>query len=199
MDTTFQDVYDEFRERVRHYLGQLVGESDAEDVTQEVFIKIDKGLETFKGESKLSTWIYRIATNAALDRLRSAWHRQSSREISVSGEAGESDMEIEDQDSSTTKKTPSAPEQVIKFEMTECIREFVDKLPPDYRTVIVLSELKDMKNQEVADILGISLDAVKIRLHRARGRLKKEFEAGCDFYHNEDSGLSCDRKSPEST
>ena len=196
MDTTFQNVYDEFHERIHRYLAQLVGEADAEDLTQEVFVKIDKGMETFKGESKLSTWIYRIATNAGLDRLRSAWHRQSRREVSVSGEAGKPDMELEDQDSYTTKKTLSVPEQVIKFEMNECIREFVGRLPPDYRTVIVLSELKDLKNQEVADILGISLDAVKIRLHRARTRLKKEFEAGCDFYHDDDSGLSCDRKQP---
>ena len=199
MTTTFQDVYDEFHVKIHHYLSQLVGEADAEDVTQEVFVKIDKSLKTFKGESKLSTWVYRIATNAGLDRLRSSWRRQSSREVSVSGEAGESGMELEDQDSSITKMTPSAPGQVIKFEMNECIREFVDRLPPDYRTVIVLSELKDLKNREVADILGISLDAVKIRLHRARARLKKEFEDGCDFYHDESSGLSCDRKSPESS
>ena len=198
MTTTFQNVYDEFHDKIRHYLGQLVGEVNAEDVTQEVFVKVDKSLKTFKGESKLSTWVYRIATNAGLDRLRSSWHRQSLLDVSVSGGVGESDMELEDQDTSTTKKIPSAPNQVVKFEMNECIREFVDRLPPDYRTVIVLSELKDLKNQEVADILGISLDAVKIRLHRARARLKKEFEAGCDFYHDGGSGLSCDRKAPES-
>jgi RNA polymerase sigma-70 factor (ECF subfamily) len=67
----------------------------------------------------------------------------------------------------------------------------------DYRTVIILSEIRDLKNQEVADILGISLDAVKIRLHRARARLKKEFEAGCTFYRDEDNELACDRKSQE--
>ena len=94
MNTTFQDVYDEFHERIRHYLCQLVGEVEAEDVTQEVFVKVHKGLKTFRGESKLSTWIYRIATNAGLDRLRSAWHRKISREISVSGEPGEPDMEL---------------------------------------------------------------------------------------------------------
>jgi RNA polymerase sigma-70 factor, ECF subfamily len=58
----------------------------------------------------------------------------------------------------------------------------------------VLSELKDLKGQEIADVLGVSLDTVKIRLHRARERLKKEFESGCNLYRDEDSGLSCDRK-----
>lgn len=189
----FQAVYDQFHDKIRHYLGQLVGESEAEDVTQEVFLKIDKGLEGFKGKSKLSTWVYRIATNTALDKLRSASFRHSSREVSVSGEAGEPDMEIADRDAGTGKKKPSVDEQVIKWEMHACIREFVDRLPPDYRTVIMLSELKDLKNQEIAEILGVSLDTVKIRLHRARERLKKEFEAGCTLYRDEDSDLSCDR------
>jgi len=197
MDTTFEAVYNEFHEKIRHYLGQLVGQADAEDVTQEVFVKVHKGLATFKGESRLSTWIYQIATNAGLDRLRSAWHRQSTREVSVSGEPGEPEMDLEDRDSCTSGKRLTVPEQVIKFEMNECIREFVNRLPPDYRTVIVLSELKDLKNQEIADILGISLDTVKIRLHRARARLKKQFEAGCEFYHDEDGGLSCERKAPD--
>lgn len=199
MNTAFQNVYDEFHERIRHYLGQLVGEADAEDVTQEVFIKVDKGLETFKGESKLSTWIYQIATNAGLDRLRSARYRRRRREIPLSAEAGEPETELDNREPCSTGKRPQVPEQVIKFEMSECIREFVNRLPPDYRAVIVLSELKELKNQEIADILGISLDTVKIRLHRAKARLKKEFEAGCDLYHDEDSGLSCDRKAPDSS
>ncbi len=71
---------------------------------------------------------------------------------------------------------------------------FVNKLPTDYRIVILLSEMKELRNQQIADILGISLDAVKIRLHRARARLKAYFKAGCDFYHDEDGRLACDRK-----
>ena len=87
--------------------------------------------------------------------------------------------------------------EAIRKEMNECIREFVDKLNENYRTVIILSELKDLKNQDIADILGISLDAVKIRLHRARVKLKELFEAGCEFYRNEDNELACDRKREE--
>ena len=95
------------------------------------------------------------------------------------------------------EKSLSAERKAIRDEMTECIREYVDKLPTDYRTVIILSEIKDLKNREIADILGISLDAVKIRLHRARVQLKTEFEAGCDFYNDEEGNLACDRKKTE--
>ena len=95
------------------------------------------------------------------------------------------------------EKSLSVERQAIRNEMNECILEYVDRLPTDYKTVIILSEIKDLKNRQIADILGISLDAVKIRLHRARIRLKTEFETGCDFYHDEDGGFACDRKKSE--
>jgi RNA polymerase sigma-70 factor (ECF subfamily) len=188
----FSDVYDEYHEKLLHYLRRMVGKEDAEDVTQEVFVKINKGLKDFKGESSLSTWAYRIATNAALDRLHSRTFRQNKRKISLNVEDDES--ESKEKDIHAQEKELSAEREAIRNEMNECIREFVDKLPENYRTVIILNELKDLKNQEIAEILGISLDAVKIRLHRARIRLKEEFEAGCEFYYNEDNELACDRK-----
>lgn len=189
--TEFRDVYKEFHQRIHSYIKRMVGESEAEDLTQEVFIKISDGLSEFKGISRLSTWIYRIATNAALDKIRSRAFRESRDNVSL--HAADERIEGEDSGALVSEKTLSAEREAVRNEMNECIREFVDKLPADYRTVIILSEIKDLKNQEIADILGLSLDAVKIRLHRARTRLKAEFEAGCDFYHDEDGKLACDR------
>ena len=197
MTKTFQEIYDEFHARIHYYLSQLVGDDEADDLTQEVFIKVHKGMGSFKGQSSLSTWIYRIATNSGLDRLRSAWNRRINRGVFLSQEIDLSAIERAEQCDCSPRKAESAPEQIIKFEMNECIREIVDKLPPDYRTIIVLSELKALKNKEIADILGINLNNVKIRLYRARAALKKQFQEGCDFYHDED-GLSCDRKKAES-
>lgn len=190
----FHDVHGEFRERIHHYLVRLVGQGEADDLTQEVFLKVNKGLDNFRGDSKLSTWVYRIATNTALDRLRSSSFRRKNRQVSLSGSNEEPERDLEDRAACTGKK-PSVREQAVKREASECIRSFVDRLPVSYRTVLVLSELKDLKNQEIADILGISLDTVKIRLHRARARLKKEFEAGCELYRDGENVLSCDRKS----
>jgi RNA polymerase sigma-70 factor (ECF subfamily) len=190
----FSDVYNEFQEKIRRYLERMVGRNDAEDLTQEVFLKVSNGLGDFEGRSRLSTWIYRIATNAALDRLRSRSSREDSRKV----ELDTTDDGLEAEKIRMEETTLSAEREAIRSEMNDCIREFVDRLPQDYRTVIILSEMKDLKNQQIADILDISLDAVKIRLHRARARLKAEFEAGCDFYHDEAGGLACDRKSQES-
>jgi RNA polymerase sigma-70 factor, ECF subfamily len=71
----------------------------------------------------------------------------------------------------------------------------IDRLPPDYRAVVALSELQELSNQEIADVLGVSLDAVKIRLHRVRARLRKKFERSCDFYRDGRNELACEPKS----
>ncbi|MHC4624098.1 MAG: RNA polymerase sigma factor, partial [Planctomycetota bacterium] len=192
----FNDVYNNFHAKIRRYLERMVGEDEAEDLTQEVFVKVDTGLKGFEGNSRLSTWVYRIATNAALDRLHSRSFRQDGQTVSLSGSDEQEAAEL--RDASIEAESLTAEREAIRKEMTDCIREFVDKLPESYRTVIILSELKELKNQDIADILGISLDAVKIRLHRARARLKEEFEAGCTFYQDKNGGLACDRKSEES-
>ena len=143
---SFQAVYDEFHGKVRSHLGRLVGESLADDLAQEVFAKIHKGHDGFGGKSKLSTWVYRVATNAALDRLRSKAHRQDKQTSSLSDTDDGSDMEISDGDLANDREALSADREAVRAEMTECIREFVDRLPPDYKTVIILSELKELKN-----------------------------------------------------
>ncbi len=187
----FRDVYDEFHEELNRYLERIVGKNDAEDLTQEVFLKINKGLRDFQGKSSLSTWVYRIATNAALDKMKSRSCREGRETVTLE------EISREPENRCVAEGSLSAEREAIRNEMNECIREFVDRLPTDYRVVILLSEMKDLRNQQMADILGISLDAVKIRLHRARARLKAEFEAGCDFYHDEDGKLACDRRKEE--
>jgi RNA polymerase sigma-70 factor (ECF subfamily) len=83
---------------------------------------------------------------------------------------------------------------VIQKEMSECINEYIDNLPPDYKTVIVLSEMEGLANKEIAEILGTSLGNVKIRLHRARAKLKSILNKACEFYYTDKSTLACDRK-----
>jgi RNA polymerase sigma-70 factor (ECF subfamily) len=97
----------------------------------------------------------------------------------------------------TSHKAASPDRKVIRDEMSDCIREFVDRLPPDYRTIITLNELEGFTNKEIAEILQVSLDTAKIRLHRARAKLKESLESGCDFYLDESTELACDRKQPK--
>jgi len=187
-----QSIYRTFQPRIVRYLTRLVGEQEAEDLTQEVFLKVAQGLENFRGESQLSTWIYRIATNAALDRLRSPEFKRMAEKRSFRDSTTEDE---ENEDDRAVKKESSVEQKLIRKEMNECIRDFIDNLPESYRAVLTLSELEGLKNMEIAEILGITLDAVKIRLHRARAKLKQELATHCSFYRDEQNELACDLKS----
>jgi RNA polymerase sigma-70 factor (ECF subfamily) len=138
----FQKTYDTFQPKILRYLKFWVGEDEAEDLTQEVFVKVHQALENFRGESKLSTWLYRIATNAALDRLRSpSFQRMAQPGLSDAAiEKGEA--EVEDRNIWTGEKTPLVEQQLVRKEMNECIQGYVEKLPENYRAVLVLSELE---------------------------------------------------------
>lgn len=93
-------------------------------------------------------------------------------------ESGEA--EVDDRGVWTEEKATSAEQQFVRNEMNECILGFIKKLPENYRTVLVLSEFEGLRNNEIAETLGVTLDTVKIRLHRARERLKEELVAKCD-------------------
>ena len=188
-ENEFLTIHDEYYPKITRYLTGMVGSNDAEDIAQDVFNKISRNLAGFRGQSKLSTWIYRIATNTAIDWLRSAAHKHSA-ENSVFEEAAKP----ENRNDLNARDHVVTDQKVIRKEMSECVKEFINNLPPDYRTVIVLSELEGLGNQEIADILEISLDNVKVRLHRAKAKLKQALSDGCDFYHNEQNTLACDRK-----
>jgi RNA polymerase sigma-70 factor (ECF subfamily) len=191
-ENNFSDIYSEFYPKITHYLKRLVGEHEAEDVAQTVFEKVNTNLSTFKGESKVSTWVFKIATNAALDRLKSPSYKRT-----PSGPLAPVPLQTVENIEMAFGKPTSPDQKVIRDEMSDCVREFVDRLQADYRTILVLNELEGFTNTEIADILQISVDAAKIRLHRARAKLKKELEKGCDFYHDERSELACDRKQPK--
>jgi RNA polymerase sigma-70 factor (ECF subfamily) len=170
----FREIYADYQPRILRYLARLAGEAEAEDLVQEVFIKVDRGLKTFRGESQLSTWLYRIATNTAIDKFRSASYQHEA-------DLGWLDIseETEIRDAWSGQESLSVERQVMRKERYECYVDFMKRLPPNYRAVVVLSELEELNNNEIAEILGLSLDVVKIRLHRGRARLLQELKTNC--------------------
>jgi RNA polymerase sigma-70 factor (ECF subfamily) len=186
----FKEVYDEFQIRILNYLSRLTGHhDDAEDMTQEVFEKVSRSLSDFNEESKLSTWLFRIATNTAIDRSRSSTNKHLSNQTSLEDIVGTDESNVQD-----IHNEALIDQKVIRKDMSVCVREFINNLPTDYKTVIILSELEGFENKEIADILQVSLATVKIRLHRARFKLKKILDAECEFYKDERNILVCDRK-----
>ena len=188
-ESEFLDIYNEYYQKIIQHVSRIVGPNDAEDVAQVVFDKISRNLVEFKGKSKLSTWIYRIATNTAIDRFRSTSYKQTLESTPFKDTSGP-----DNRNAHSPFGPPAADQTVIRKEMSECVDQYIDNLPLNYKAILVLSELKGLSNREIADIMEISIDNVKIRLHRARAKLRETLGEGCDFYHNEQNVLACDRK-----
>jgi RNA polymerase sigma-70 factor (ECF subfamily) len=171
----FPEIYTTYWPKLTRYLIRMVGESEAEDLAQEVFIKVSQALPGFRGESSLSTWLYRIATNTALDRLRSPVFQKQGADHPIEAEADEHAACLPDH-------KPPIEQQFVKHEMGDCILGYLSRLPEIYRSVLVLSDMEDLTNKEIADILDVPLSTVKIRLHRARASLREELETHCEYY-----------------
>lgn len=185
----FTNIYKEFQPKIYRYLCNLCGEADAHDLTQTVFLKVSRSLESFRGESSLATWIYRIATNVAHDHSHSSLAKQREAELPLEDTGPANDFPDSDH--------PPADREYVRREMNACIRGVVDQMPENYRTVLILSEFEELTNPEIVEVLGMSIDTVKIRLHRARVHLRKALERECSLYHDERNELMCDRKTEE--
>lgn len=182
----FKTLYQDHFSEIRRYLERFVAETRAEDLAQEVFIKAGKGLQGFRGEASPRTWLYRIATNTLRDYLRSKGCRDDQAHDGIS------EHELERYTHSLPVAV-STEQGAIRTEMNDCIREFIRKLPNAYSTILVLSELEGYRNKEIADMLELSLETVKMRLHRARSRLRVELTQGCVFSHSANNELECQR------
>jgi len=149
-------------------------EADAQEVVQDVFLAVFRKIHTFEGRAALGSWIYRVASNTALLKLRG---RRADREVSLESQlpsflpdghrAGEPAHLNAD-----WSQTPEA--DLLSRETREILSRAIDGLPDSYRAVLVLRDIEGLSNEEVAEIVGDSVAAVKSRLHRARMVLREE-------------------------
>lgn len=161
-----------YQKRVYNLALRYCGDrQEAEDLAQEVFLRIFRALNTFRGDSLFSTWLYRIATNVCLDALR----RQKNRPEPVLDQPLETDSgELERE---LVSPEPGPVHQVEAAELAAMIRQEVARLREPYRSTIVLRDLEDLTYDEIAQILNVSVGTVKSRLHRARSILRERFES----------------------
>jgi RNA polymerase sigma-70 factor (ECF subfamily) len=178
--------YQAFEALVNRYEGKvyrlamrmLRNQQDAEDALQESFLQVYRGLKSFEGRSNFSTWLYRLATNVCLMKIRH-------RETEPSGMFPLEDFlpRHEEGEQPTLQEWPEKPEEILLTkESREKMMEALDRLPAEYRAVFVLRDIEGFSNAEAGEALGISVAAVKSRLHRARialrGMLAEYFEKG---------------------
>lgn len=182
------------REAIRRYiLGLVKDPAEADDLTQEAFIRALDGFSTLKNEAKALPWLYRIATNVSYDRFRQASYKraQLSTETVVDDEKGFSTA------ASIPDTEPRLDLAMEQDEMSLCVQRYVSQLSDQYRAVILLHDTQGLTNPEIAQMLDLSLPTVKIRLHRARKRLREALDRACSFYRDDRGVLICEPKTDE--
>ena len=166
-----EQLVETYGDRVYRLALRITGSNeDAEEAAQDALWTAARKISTFKGESAFGSWLYRIAANAAYQKLRA--RKSKAHEIAI-------DDVLPTFDDDGRHFEPMADwsdrvdEQALQGELRKVLGDAIDKLPPDYRTALVLHDVEGLSNPDIAEALGISLPAVKSRVHRSRLFVRK--------------------------
>ena len=183
MTQTFDDIAASLSNPLQRYLERMTGSAAlADELLQETLLRVARGLPRFEGRSSVKTWAFSIATRVAIDHLRRA--EQRVHIVAFDEAVG---VDLVDFDSE---------ERLVVREMNACIRDIIDGLPAAYRAALVMHDFEGLTGAETARSLGCSLATAKIRIHRARARLRHALDEECAFYRDRGGVLRCDRKTP---
>lgn len=177
----FRAIADDLAQSLRRYLERYVGDpAVAQDLSQETLMRINQGLPSFAGRSSIKTWAFSIANRVAADYLRHPDRRLHIVDLDEVAEPIDPDRALD--------------EKMMLGEMNECIRAVIDSLPDSYRAALILHDLEGLSAEQTAEICACSVATAKIRIHRARLRLKEALTKRCEFYRDQDNVFRCDRK-----
>ncbi len=177
----FWEIYDQHYFRFKRVILALVRDKwAADDLTQETFGRIQTHVADLRDPAKLSSWIFRIAYNLCQDHFR--------------GKGKFLTNDSPDCQESEIPEKSSTEKQFEQHQMGQCVQQEIDRLPESLRAVIILSDLSEFNQREIAEVLGISVENVKVRLHRGRRMLRALLEQKCTFETDERNVLVCDPK-----
>mgnify|MGYP000989361842 CR=1 FL=1 len=160
----FEELISAYEIKIFNYCYRMSGNKhDAEDLAQEIFIKVYKNLKTYKGDSSFSTWLYRVAHNTCIDKYRSI-----KPNVSLTDALGTYEY--------AASKETQPDEQLLKKENKELIQSCINSLKPEYRSVIILRDIQNYTYQEIALMLDIPLGTVKSYISRGRQALRELIE-----------------------
>ncbi|MGE5560219.1 MAG: sigma-70 family RNA polymerase sigma factor [Chloroflexota bacterium] len=167
--TSFTELVNRYKDRVFNLaLRMLHNRHDAEDLAQETFLNVYRAIASFHTDERFSTWIYKIASNLCIDRLRKRRYNSLSLDAPVQ-EGEELYRQIPD--------WSHAPEPIYEqSELREDVQAAIDQLPAKYRMIILLRHMQDMAYEEIAVIMDLPIGTVKTRLFRAREILRRHLE-----------------------
>ncbi|MDR4487123.1 MAG: sigma-70 family RNA polymerase sigma factor [Nitrospirales bacterium] len=166
----FGRLIDRYAGAILNVIARMISnQADAQDVAQETFVAAYKGLQSFRADSRFSTWLHRIAVNKAKDYLRAQGRRQEREGSIPAGEDGE-DPILEVSDERTPEQGASEKQTARHLELA------IQRLSPLYREAFVLKHVEGMEYEEMAQILGVGKDVLKMRVYKARIKLSKELD-----------------------
>ncbi len=178
---SFAHRLEEHRPAIARYLRRILRRADeADDLVQETFVRAVRRLDTLEDDGAFRGWLFQIATNLALDRLRQR-NRQLAREAGEQPEEG------------TLRDTAAASAQLVmeQTEMSACVRRHLAHLSDAHRAMLLLCDVEQLPAREIAELLGLPLTTVKMRIHRARRNLRTALAGACTFEQDGRGVLVC--------
>src|SRR5687768_10977264 len=168
----FEELVDKYKQPILNFVYRTLRDSpDMEDIAQNVFIQVFKSADRYRVEAKFSTWLYTIARNLCLNEIRRrSRHPAESLDAAENPEDDFAGRQFED------RKNISAPDLLLRDELTHKVEEALGSLPENQRTAILLFKEKDMSYDEISKILECSLSATKSLIHRGRETLKQKLK-----------------------
>lgn len=175
----FESLISLYQKPILNFTYRMLGNiEDAEDVTQEVFVKAYKGIKSFDGKSSFKTWLYKIASNAAMDELRKRKRRGSDKNVSLfeETEEGEADLPIATDD--------GVPEKSLQQkEVQRVLSDALNQLNEEHKSVLIMRDVMNLSYEEIAESKGLSLGTVKSRISRGRLILRKILEENRELFY----------------
>jgi RNA polymerase sigma-70 factor (ECF subfamily) len=171
-EKAFEEIVRMYQHKVFNLVYRMIGnQEEAEDVAQEVFVTVFKAIDSFRGEAKFSTWLYRIAANHCKNRMKYLGRRS----YKATGELNEAtEKEAAEAQPSAMRPHVDGPDAVLEgLELERTVQDGIKALDEEHRVLIILRDVEDLSYEEISSITGLELGTVKSRLHRARLQLKE--------------------------
>lgn len=182
MEADAQEIWQQIHNGLRAFIAKRVAnEAEADDIVQDVWLKMQRGLDGLKDRSRLVSWIYQIARHAIIDHYRTPGR---GREMPAGLAA-----DLEAYQSSSSRQTAFEESGQLRKELAGCLRPMIDRLSEEYRQAVVLVDLEGITQQAAAAQLGLSLSGMKSRVQRGRRQLKGMLEACCTIELDQRRGV----------
>jgi RNA polymerase sigma-70 factor (ECF subfamily) len=173
---TLEDLWTDLGDRVRGFVGKRVNDPHAaDDIAQDIMLKVQAQLASGPlAHEKFDAWVFRVARNAVIDHYRA----RAVREASSAGAVDPADA-----------RAPAPDERTAAAELSQCVRQIIQRLPPEYAQALTLTDLEGLSQQELADRIGLSLSAAKSRVQRGREKLRGMILDCCNVERNRGGGV----------